>query len=199
MRYGHWIALTIAFIGGMIAGHNLATPTPQPALIHAPAGTAHATASITAVPATQADGVLYTLAIRTSCAPTRPGAIPYSELEGCILAYLNALQSGDSYTEARVSNDRAWAAIWSAAAKVCPYIKTAPPQTILPVELEACLDRLVPPPSNREGQTPTVSPQPYVLHPDKTPLSDPTQADYYRKLLEQGRFPTSGAAEGRPR
>ena len=95
--------------------------------------------------------------------------------------------------------NRAWAAIWSAAAKICPYIKTAPPQTILPVELEACLDRLVPPPSNREGQTPTVSPQPYVLHPDKTPLSDPTQADYYRKLLEQGRFPTSGAAEGRPR
>ena len=54
-------------------------------------------------------------------------------------------------------------------------------------------------PSNREGQTPTVSPQPYVLHPDKTPLTDPTQADYYRKLLEQGRFPVSGSAEGRPR
>lgn len=54
------------------------------------------------------------------------------------------------------------------------------------------------PPSNREGQIPAVTPQPYRLHPGKTPLVDPTQDAYYKKLLEQGRFPTSGSAEGRP-
>ena len=53
--------------------------------------------------------------------------------------------------------------------------------------------------NTREWQTLAVTPQPYVLHPDKTPLNDPTQAAYYRKLLEQGRFPVSGSAEGRPR
>jgi hypothetical protein len=161
-----WIGLTLVFVGGMIAGYNMDRKPAPPAMVHAPAGTAHATASITAVPATQADGVLYTLALRTSCAPTRPGVMPYSELEGCILAYLNALQSGD----------------------------TIPiPRPRLPMS-----DALQSPAYNREGQTPDVKAQPYSLHPGRTPLLDPTDAAYYRQLLKEGRFPTSGSAPGRP-
>ena len=120
-----------------------------------------------------------------------PAHLTEGQLAGAVHASSRMVPPG------RDGGDRAWAAIWSAAAKVCPYIKTAPPQTVLPVELESCLDRLVPP-NNREGQTPAVTPQPYVLHPGKAPLSDPTKDTYYRKLLEQGRFPVSGSAEGRP-
>lgn len=63
---------------------------------------------------------------------------------------------------------------------------------------DRALQSLSAPQSNREGQTPAVTPHPYILHPGKAPLTDPTQDAYYRKLLEQGRFPVSGSAEGRP-
>ena len=85
-------------------------------------------------------------------------------------------------------------------AAVCPHAGLRTYQdgeVVQHVDLLACLVSAGI--SNKEGQTPAVTPQPYVLHPDKTPLTDPTQADYYRKLLEQGRFPVSGSAEGRPR
>ena len=119
---------------------------------------------------------------------------PVSMTDGQLAA---ARASSRMVAPGRDGGDRAWAAIWSAAAKVCPYIKTAPPQTVLPVELESCLDRLVPP-NNRAGQIPAVTPHPYVLHQGKAPLTDPPTDAYYRKLLEQGRFPVSGSAEGRP-
>ena len=53
-------------------------------------------------------------------------------------------------------------------------------------------------PSNREGHPTAVTPQPYSLHPGKTPLIDPTQDAYYRSLLREGRFPTTGSGAGRP-
>ena len=100
-----------------------------------------------------AEDTLKRLGIRTSCLPTPTvsEALPvirsYAELEGCVYAYLQAMQTT----------------------------------------------------SNREGQTPAVTTHPFVLHPGKAPLTDPTKDAYYRKLLEQGRFPISGSAEGRPR
>lgn len=147
-----FFAVVLSLIAGIlleqaVVHHN--TKAPKPAFqVRAPAGTAHATASITAIPATEADGVLRRLAYRTSCAPDRDGVVPYFEIEGCILAYLSALQG---------------------------------------------------PRTNREGQPGAVTPQPYVLHPGKTPLIDPTQDAYYRSLLREGRFPTTGSDPGRPK
>lgn len=82
----------------------------------------------------------------------------------------------------------------------------------LALDLEACqtkvtslkaeqpvLSRDFSAPSNREGQASAVTPQPYRPHPGRTPLIDPTQDAYYRALLKEGRFPTTGSSEGRPR
>ncbi len=71
---------------------------------------------------------------------------------------------------------------------------------VLHSEALACLvSAALSTPSNREGQAGAVTPQPFVLHPGKTPLSDPTQDAYYRSLLRDGRFPTTGSDPGRPK
>jgi hypothetical protein len=146
-RYSGPFALTLAvlaFGAGLYLGVVGFAPKPEiRTVVQSPT---HVAASMVSP---QADDVLRRLATRASCAPSPGIIVPYSELEGCILAYLNnALQS--------------------------PRI-------------------------NREGQIPAVTTQPYSLHPGKTPLVDPTQDAYYKKLLKEGRFPTSGSSEGRPR
>lgn len=52
----------------------------------------------------------------------------------------------------------------------------------------------------RDGQSRTVTSRPYSLDPGNTRrLTDPTDTAYYRALLKEGRFPTSGSDPGRPR
>ncbi len=120
----------VAWLVGLVSGgagvYTLWQPPakpPAPFQVRVAAGKAHAAASITALPATEADAVLRTLASQTSCIPDRDGRVSYAEVEACILAYLTALQS---------------------------------------------------PRTNREGQPQDLTPRPFVLHPGKTPLVDPT-------------------------
>lgn len=153
------LTLAITAVLSLCAGLWLAWPVarpPEPDVfqITKPAGQAHATASITAVPVTRADSALRAVAHRTSCVPTRPGVITYGEVESCILAYLLRLEN-------------------LVALQGTTY--------------------------NRDSKPGTVTPPHFSLHPGKTPLVDPTQDAYYKKLLQEGRFPTSGSSEGRPR
>jgi hypothetical protein len=85
------------------------------------------------------------------------------------------------------------------AATVCPKAGLRTYQdgeVILHTELLACLVSAAR--DNREEHPTAVTPQPYALHPGKTPLIDPTQDAYYRSLLRDGRFPTTGSDPGRP-